>query len=555
MAVVHERELSRPVALTERKTTIAAGAFSLGGIALFVGLAAFALLAADVAAVSEGRIFDAYVWRVTRFTLLQAALSTVLSILFAIPLSLALARRTQFPGRLWIVRLLALPLGLPALVAALGLIGIWGRQGVMNTLLSALGFSQPVSIYGLSGILIAHVFFNMPLATRFMLAGLERIPGEYWLIGTNLGMRRLSLFRFIEWPAIRGLIPGIAGLIFMLCATSFTLVLTLGGGPAASTIEVAIYQALRFDFDPPRVIALSLLQIALTGLLLAIARLMTPPAAEAMTTGRPVRRFDGRDGPAKLLDGLVILLGVGFVLLPLASVLLSGLRSDLLRLATDPMVHRALATSLMIALCSAFLCVLVTIALVGARQTALRPRRPPIVARGLASAIAGGSSLVLLVPPVVLGAGWFLLLRPFGDVARFAPFIVVVINMMMALPFAYGILDPAIATHRARTLRLSESLGLRFLDRLRLVDWPSLRRPVLMAFSFACALSLGDLGAVALFGSQDMVTLPYLLYSRMGSYRTADAAGLALMLGLVCVLLTVIGTPGERKVEENANAR
>lgn len=555
MAVVDEPELSRPVVLTERKITIAAGVFSLGGIALFVGLAAFALLLADVAGVSEGRIFDAYVWRVTRFTLLQAVLSTFLSILFAIPLALALARRPRFPGRVWIVRLLALPLGLPALVAALGLIGIWGRQGVMNTLLSTLGLAQPVSIYGLSGILIAHVFFNLPLATRFLLAGLERIPGEYWLIGTNLGMGRLSLFRLIEWPAIRGLIPGIAGLIFMLCATSFTLVLTLGGGPAASTIEVAIYQALRFDFDPPRVIALSLLQIALTGLLLAVARLLTPPAAEAMTTGRPVVRFDGRDGPAKLLDGFVILLGAGFVLLPLASVLVSGLQSNLLRLATDPMVHRALATSLAIALCSAFLCVLVTIALVSARQTALRPRRPPIAARGLASAIANGSSLVLLVPPVVLGAGWFLLLQPFGDVARFAPFIVVVINMMMALPFAYGILDPAIATHRARTLRLSESLGLGFLDRLRLIDGPSLRRPALMAFSFACALSLGDLGAVALFGSQDMVTLPYLLYSRMGSYRTADAAGLALMLGLVCVLLTIIGTPGERKVEEDADAR
>lgn len=541
--------------LSERRATIAAGAFCLGGIALFVGLAAFALLSADVAAMSEGRIFDAYVWRVTGFTLLQAFLSTFLSILFAIPLALALARRPNFPGRIWIVRLLALPLGLPALVAALGLIGIWGRQGVMNTLLATLGLSQPVSIYGLSGILIAHVFFNLPLATRFMLAGLERIPGEYWLIGTNLGMGRLSLFRFIEWPAIRGLIPGIAGLIFMLCATSFTLVLTLGGGPAASTIEVAIYQALRFDFDPPRVIALSLLQIVLTGLLLAIARLMTPPTAEAMTTGRRAVRFDGRDLAAKTRDGLVILLGAGFVLLPLASVLVSGLRADLLRLATDPMVHRALATSLAIALCSALLCVVVTVALVTARQTALQPRRTSVAARALAGTIASGSSLVLLVPPVVLGAGWFLLLRPLGDVARFAPFIVVVINMMMALPFAYGILDPAIATHRARTGRLSQSLGLGFRDRLRLVDWPSLRRPALMAFSFACALSLGDLGAVALFGSQDMVTLPYLLYSRMGSYRTTDAAGLALLLGLVCVILTIIGTPTEPKAKDNADAR
>ena len=32
-------------------------------------------------------------------------------------------------------------------------------------------------------------------------------------------------------------------------------------------------------------------------------------------------------------------------------------------------------------------------------------------------------------------------------------------------------------------------------------------------------------------------TLPYLLYQRMGSYRTADAAGLALLLGAICLLL------------------
>jgi thiamine transport system permease protein len=543
------------VGLSERKLTIAAGALCLGSIVLFVGLAAWALLAADVAAASEGRIFDAYVWRVTRFTLVQAFLSTLLSILLAIPLALALARRPIFPGRIWIVRLLALPLGLPALVAALGLIGIWGRQGAMNTLLVGLGLTQPVSIYGLSGILIAHVFFNLPLATRFMLAGLERIPGEYWLIGSNLGMNRLSLFRFVEWPAIRGLIPGIAGLVFMLCATSSTLILTLGGGPAASTLEVAIYQALRFDFDPPRVVALSVLQIGLTGLLLAIVRFLTPVAAEAMTIGRRVIRFDGRHGTGRLADGSVIALGVIFILLPIGSVLVSGLRADMLRLAADPMVHRALSTSLAIALSSACLCVVCGFALVTARQTLLQPRRSSVLAKGFSSAISSGSSLVLLVPPVVLGAGWFLLLRPLGDVSVFAPMIVVAINATMALPFVYGILDPAIATHRARTQRLSQSLGLGFFNRLRLIDWPGLRRPALMAFSFACALSLGDLGAVALFGSQDMVTLPYLLYSRMGAYRSADAAGLALVLGLVCVILTIIGTPVERKTGEGANAR
>lgn len=62
-----------------------------------------------------------------------------------------------------------------------------------------------------------------------------------------------------------------------------------------------------------------------------------------------------------------------------------------------------------------------------------------------------------------------------------------------------------------------------------------------MAFSFAMALSLGDLGAVALFGSENFITLPWLVYSNMGSYRTNDAAGYAFILGVVCLLLAAGG--------------
>jgi thiamine transport system permease protein len=538
----------------EKRLTLAAGVSCLGGIVLFVCLAAYALLAFHAPDTSgQSGLFDAYVWRVTRFTLLQASLSTVLSIVLAIPVARALARQPSFPGRVWIIRLLALPLGLPALVAALGLIGVWGRQGLLNTALAWLGLDQPISIYGLSGILLAHVFFNLPLAARLMLGGLDRIPGEYWLVGANLGMRPLSIFRFVEWPAIRGLLPGIAGLIFMFCLTSFTLVLTLGGGPAASTIEVAIYQALRFDFDPPRAIALSVLQIALTAVLLVAMRLLMPAVDEGHGGGREIRRFDGRDLTGRVSDSLVIALAVLFLALPLGSVVASGLRSDLWKLAADPMAQQALVTSLVIALVSGTLCVAATAVMIRARQIALAPRRPERLHRGFASFISLSASLVLLVPPVVLGAGWFLLLRPLGDIAVFAPLLVILINMLMALPFVYRVLEPAMITHSARTGRLAASLGLGGWDRLRFVDWPVLRKPLVMALSFACALSLGDLGAVALFGSQDMVTLPWLLYSRMGSYRSTDAAGLALFLGLVCLVLTVAGTPSSAKNDKGSN--
>jgi thiamine transport system permease protein len=170
----------------------------------------------------------------------------------------------RFPGRRWLISLFAVPLGLPPLVAALGLIEIWGRNGIANRGLSVLGIETPFSIYGLSGILLAHVFFNLPLAVRLILPALERLPPEYWKTAANLGWGPVTLFRLVEWPAIRRSAAGAAGLVFMLCATSFTLVLVLGGGPAATTLEVAIYQALRFDFDPGRAVLLSFIQVGLT---------------------------------------------------------------------------------------------------------------------------------------------------------------------------------------------------------------------------------------------------------------------------------------------------
>ena len=531
--------------MAERRSALAGGATSLAGMAIFVGLPIITLLAVGIETGGSNPLYDTYILGVLRFTLLQAALSTVLSVGLAVPVARALARQQHFAGRIWIIRLMAVPMGLPVLIGAIGMLGIWGRHGVLNQALLAIGLSQPVSIYGLTGILIAHVFFNLPLACRLMLAGLERVPAEYWLLSAGLGMRPGSVFRFVEWPVLRGLIPGIAGLIFMLCATSFTLVLTLGGGPAATTLEVAIYQALRFDFDPGRAVALSLMQIAVTAIVLgAMARFPTADD-HGLTAGRPTRRIDGEQTATRLIDAALLLLAALFVGLPLATVAVTGLKADLVKLIGQPVFIQAAITSLAIALSAGALSVLTSLAIIRARHAITARRSKATTLSIVATALRASSSLVLLVPPIVLATGWFLALRPIVDPTRFAALLIVLINALMALPFVIRVLDPAYVIHHQRTDRLATSLGLAGFARYRLVDWPGLRRPVLMAMSFAMALSLGDLGAVALFGSDSLVTLPWLVYSRLGSYRTNDADGFALLLGSVCLLLTIAGTAGQ----------
>ncbi|MDO1585187.1 thiamine/thiamine pyrophosphate ABC transporter permease [Rhizobium oryzicola] len=525
----------------EARRALAGGIVALTLVIAITALPVLALLA-FASRFPENSGFDAYTFSLLRFTLLQAVLSTLLSILIAIPVTLALCRRPHFPGRLWIIRLMAVPMGLPVLAGALGLITVFGRQGIVNQALLALGLEQPLSIYGLTGILIAHVFFNFPLACRLMIAVLEGLPQEYWRLGASLGMRSWSIFRFIELPALLRAIPGAAGLIFMLCATSFTLVLVLGGGPAATTLEVAIYQSLRLDFDPARAIAMALLQILVTACILALLSRLPANDPMNMGEGRRISRMDGQSWPARIWDTGVIMCACLFLSLPLLAIAWAGLRSNFLEIVTSAIFLQALSTSLAIAMLSAFACVLLALVIAFARQVVAERRAPPRSARIFSASLGSLSSLVLLVPPVVLGTGWFLILREIGEVSRFSIPIIIVINMLMALPFVMRVLQPALQSHRARTARLVASLGITGFSRWRIVDWRVLGQPLAMAFSFAMALSLGDLGAVAMFGSQDLVTLPWLLYSSLGSYRSHDADSLALILGLICLGLTLIGT-------------
>jgi thiamine transport system permease protein len=537
MAFGHE-QIALPRRQLDRR--IVAGFCALAAIILLAG-GALAGLAGKASSNPQGAFasFDGYLWRIARFTLWQATLSTVLSIVPAVFIARAIARHPSFPGRALILQMFAVPLALPAIVAALGVLALYGRAGVIGSIpwLGSLGTGQ--GIYGLPGILVAHVFFNMPLATRLLVNALATIPANHWRLSAQLAMNARANFRLIEWPAMRGAIPGIAALIFMLCTTSFTIVLLLGGGPRATTLEVAIYQALRFDFDPARAIALTLVQVTLTSLIvLALARLgaIFHTGAE-MDAG--ARRFSRPGKSESLVNFILIGLASLYVSGPMGAIVMAGLRADLGRLAMDHTVWQATATSLVFATFSAIICTMLSLSFVMARWASSTGAASSSIGRS-ATIFDLGASLVLVVPPIVIGAGWFILAGTASRIGIVAPVLVVSVNAVMAVPFAIRVIRPAYDAAAARHDRLCGQLSIVGLDRLRLVDWPVLSGPIRTGFAFAMALSLGDLGVIALFGSDHVQTLPYLVLARMGSYRTADASGLALLLGVVCFILMFV---------------
>ena len=130
---------------------------------------------------------------------------------------------------------------------------------MVNSALVWLGL-HAISIFGFHGVVLAHVFFNLPLAIRLILQGWLVIPAERFRLAASLNA---PVGRLLEWPMLRAVVPGVFLVIFLICLTSFAVALTLGGGPRATTVELAIYQALRFDFDLGRAALLACVQFGL----------------------------------------------------------------------------------------------------------------------------------------------------------------------------------------------------------------------------------------------------------------------------------------------------
>jgi thiamine transport system permease protein len=480
----------------------------------------------------SGLLADPYLRHVLGFSLGQALLSTLLSLGLAIPVARALARR-RFPGRRLLLKLFGLSLVLPVIIAIFGIVAVHGRQGWLPQLLRALGLDPGNYLYGLFGILLAHVFFNMPLAARLLLQSLETIPESSWRLASQLGMRSSHIFRLLEWPLIRAALPGLASLIFMLCFTSFTTVLALGGGPKSTTLEVAIYQALRFDFDLATAGGLALMQLLLTAALLLLQHKLQTSPASRVSRVRTCLRPDRLQPGTRWVDSLVLLIGIGIFLPPLLAILVAGLNPALLTALGSTALWQAAGHSLLIAIGAGLFATLLGCALLlTSRHLKVRKRR-----RRAAALWEASGAMILMIPAVVLSTGLFILFMPFTDVFALAPWLVVLVNALMALPYVLRTLSAPMQLVVRQYDRLADSLGVSGLNRLRLVELPLLRRPLALAMALSMILSLGDLGAIAMFGSQSLTTLPWLLYQQLGSYRLTEAAATALLLLLLCLSL------------------
>jgi len=453
----------------------------LPGIFISFSLLGFAfLLFFTLYSSQEGSLFtelDSRIYGLLKFTLYQAFLSTILSLLVGVLLAWALAHQSHFRGRGLLVALFSSSLVLPTLIVVFGLIGIFGRSGYLNQLsLFLFDHSFGSYIYGLGGILLAHVYLNASFASRALLHSFESIPKEKYKLAKSLNFSVLERFLFVEYPALKSTLLSIGSTIFLLCFTSFAVVLLLGGSPSYNTLEVAIYEAVRLDFDIGMALKLALIQLSISAVLVVLSSSFRTGLANLKTSHTLIPWKESK--VLRVVQWFIIGVFTLFFVLPLIVIFLDGIGADFSRILKEPLFIKSLITSLSLATVSSILTVIIALLLSNTRRNfslSTRLANKPF-AKVSDSIIAFSGNLYLAIPSLVLGLGFFLMYQKYdGSEILWSTAALLTANVLMSLPFALAVLTPAMYKTAQRYDKLAFSLGLSKVQRWFYVEYPYIK--------------------------------------------------------------------------------
>ncbi len=501
------------------------------------------------------------IWRPLSFTLLQATLSTLLTVLIGLPAAYVLGR-FAFPGKSVLRALTTVPFILPTVVVAAGFNALIGPRGWLNLLLMGLFnlSSPPVNILNtLWAILLAHVFYNTTVILRVVGGAWAELDPRLELAGRVLGASRLRNFWEVTLPLLRPAILSATLLVFLFDFTSFGVILLLGG-PRFATLEVEIF-----------IQSLQLLNLPLAGLLSAIQLLLTLVMTVLYTrlvgVGEAVPlspRLQGEGvhpprgwGERALVIGMVLVL----ILLLVTPMLALGLRSvtrfeaargqhgpvnsgftldyyrELFVNRQESIFYVPPVDAVRNSLVYAGVTVLVSVTLGFLASYALNQRSR------LNKLLDPLLMLPLGASAVTLGLGFIVTFnRPPLDVRSF-PLLIPIAHSLVALPFVVRSLQPALASIPQRLRDAAAVLGASPWQVWRTVDLPILTRAALVGATFSFTISLGEFGATSFLARPENPTMPIAIYrflSQPGALNYGQALAMATLLMLVCAAAILI---------------
>lgn len=485
---------------------------------------------------------SSYYLKTIAFTVWQAILSTALTIALAIPGAFVFSRY-DFPGKSVILSLSVLPFILPTVVVSAAFRALVGQNGLLNTLAISLFdlTAGPIHLERtFSLILIAHVFYNYPLALRMLHSYWSNLGPSIEEAAYTLGSHAWRHWLYVRIPLLRPILYASALLVFTFTFTSFGVILILGG-PEFATLEVEIYRQTLSLFNLPVAATLALVQLsALLVLMIAYARLQATLVHHQGSQARTARK------PRHVQDHLLISANLTFMALLLFS----------------PLV--ALAWRSVTAgdggLTFKYYAMLAT----NTRGSILFV--PPLEAIGNSILFAGGATLlagvlgflaatmlsrndrftrwldpVFMLPlatsAVTLGFGYIIALDEPPLNLRTSPLLVLFAHVLIAMPFVIRSVLPALRAVPAHTREAAQVLGASPWQVWRRVDLPLISRGLAVGGIFSFTVSMGEFGATVFVARPETPTLPiaiYRLLSQPGASNYGQALALSVILAGVC---------------------
>lgn len=532
-----------------------AAGLPLGFLLLFFAWPVVALVATGFGGMSGGigrdlggfaEVFgEPRTWRVIGQTLLQASGGTLLSVALGIPAAFVLYR-LEFRGVTALRALTTVPFVLPTVVVGVAFTALLGDGGP----LAGLGWDQSAL-----AIILALAFFNVTVVLRTVGGFWAQLDTRPEQAARMLGAGPLRVWWTITLPSLGPAIASAAALVFLFCATSFGVVIVLGGR-AFSTIETEIYRLTVQFLDLRSAAVLALVQFAIVaGVMVVSAWLRRRREAAMGRAGGISMRFEPRRGvtPRAVHAPAILLFAATAVLLhalPLVVLVARSVRDregrwtleHYARLAKPPEGSALQGTVFDATLASlGFAAIATVLAIVlGVFAALVASRRPR--SRALRRAIEwfdGAMMLPLGVSAVTLGFGLLLTMqRPLGlgfDL-RTSAVLIPIAQALVALPLVLRTLLPVLRGIDPRTRDAASMLGASPLRVLATIDLPMLGRSAGLALGFAAAASLGEFGATAFLVRPDVQTLPVVISQLIGR-QGAENYGMALAASVVLGLM------------------
>ncbi len=145
-------------------------------------------------------------WSAIRLTLMVAAISVPLNLLFGVAAAWAIAK-FEFRGKSLLITLIDLPFSVSPVVAGLMFILLFGLQGYFGKWLDAHDLKI---IFAVPGIVLATVFVTFPFVARELIPVMQATGSEQEQAALTLGANAWQTFWHVTLPSVKwGLIYGI----------------------------------------------------------------------------------------------------------------------------------------------------------------------------------------------------------------------------------------------------------------------------------------------------------------------------------------------------------